>query len=264
MDILENFLFQLLSTVGIVIIFGFLIALCRRAFCKITGNKGIKILLATGIIGTPIHELSHALMCLIFGHKITEMKLYDPNSDDGTLGYVNHSFNPKNIYHQIGNFFIGIAPILGGSGILLLLSLILVPDVNAGIMREFRLVGSVDVSRFFEAFGSMIGYVFDFDNMTDISWWIFIILAFSIASHMELSAADIKGSLYGLGLLAAILLLADTVLYFIAERTLINFTSILVSLSLSISVFLMLSIIFLLAMILIALLVKGIQRLTQK
>lgn len=258
MDVIKNFLLQLLFTVGFVVIFGLLIALCRRAFCHIVGYSGPKILLATGVIGTPIHELSHALMCLVFGHKINEIKLFDPDAENGTLGYVNHSFNPKNIYHQIGNFFIGIAPILGGSGVLLLLSFLLVPNVNADIMREFQVSSAVSFSDFFESFGNILGSVFSFDNMSDFLWWIFIILALSISSHMELSTADIKGSVKGFLILSGGLLIADIILYFVSYSTLRAVTRALTSFSLSVSIFLALSLIFLLAMLLIALIVKGI------
>lgn len=258
MELLKNFLLQLFFAVGLIVIFGLLIALCRRAFCRIVGPAGPKILLATGIVGTPIHELSHALMCLIFGHKIVEIKLFDPKAKSGALGYVNHTFNSKNIYHQIGNFFIGIAPIVCGSGVLLLLSLLLVPNVNSDIIQEFRFTDSVNFSDFFKSFGNILGSVFKFENMSNLLWWIFIILAFSIASHMELSGADVKGSVLGFLILSGLLLVADTIIYFISLDALETVTGALASFSLSISVFLALSLTFLLAMLLIALIVKGI------
>ena len=74
-----------------------------------------------GWLGTIIHELGHALFCLIFRHKITEMKLLDPDPETGTLGYVRHSYDPKNIYQLVGNFFIGIGPILLGTAVIFLL-----------------------------------------------------------------------------------------------------------------------------------------------
>ena len=45
-----------------------------------------------GWLGTIIHELGHALFCIIFRHKITEMKLFDPDPETGTLGYVQHTY----------------------------------------------------------------------------------------------------------------------------------------------------------------------------
>ena len=136
MVILTNFLYQLLFTVGVIMVFGLLIAISRRVFCKMLGRPGYKFILATGIIGTPIHELSHALMCIVFGHKITEIKLFQPHSSDGTLGYVNHSYNPKNIYQQIGNFFIGVAPIVVSSGFLFLFMYLLIPNTFANVWSE--------------------------------------------------------------------------------------------------------------------------------
>ena len=94
MEILTNFLLQLACTVGVIAVFGLLIAWCTKLFCRMVGVAGPKILLLTGVVGTPIHELGHALMCLVFGHKIVEMKLFQPNNAEGTLGYVNHSYNP--------------------------------------------------------------------------------------------------------------------------------------------------------------------------
>src|SRR6185437_12024785 len=64
--------------------------------------------------GVAIHELGHAFFCLIFRHKIVKMKLFSPQSD-GTLGYVQHSYNPASTYQKFGNFFIGTGPIWFGT-----------------------------------------------------------------------------------------------------------------------------------------------------
>ena len=97
--ILTNTLEQLLSFVGIVYLVGFIISILNRAFYSLVGNTRATVY-ATGFIGTPIHEISHALMCILFGHRIVEMKLFQIDSDDGTLGYVKHTSNPRNIYQQ--------------------------------------------------------------------------------------------------------------------------------------------------------------------
>lgn len=268
MEIIENFLYQIIFTVGVIAIFGLLIALCRRTFCRILGDTGAKIILVTGAVGTPIHELSHALMCIIFGHKIVGIKLYQPNSDDGTLGYVNHTFNPKNPYHQIGNFFIGIAPILCGSGVLLLLMYLLVPGVYSGVMSELQFATLLstdffDISTYegyFDLFLGIVSEIFGFTNTGNVFWWIFIVLALMISSHMELSTADIKGGAKGFAMIAVLLLAFDIVMYLVSFSTLESVTETMVSFSSVIAGFLAVSAVFSGIMVLIALAIKGISK----
>lgn len=272
MEILTNFLYQIVFTVGVIVAFGLLIALCRRAFVRIAGDVGTKILLVTGAVGTPIHELSHALMCIVFGHKIVEIKLYQPNSDDGTLGYVNHTFNPKNLYHQIGNFFIGVAPILGGSAVLLLLMRILVPSVFDEVTSELQLIGLLSTnfldpstySGYLDLFWEIISDIFDFTNAGNVFWWLFVVLALMIASHMELSTADIKGGLQGFLFLAGALLVADIVLYFVAPSALDEVTTAMTSVSMPIVGFLAVSGVFSGVMVLLALAIKGVTKVVSK
>ncbi len=259
-DLLLNFLCQILFTVGVIICFGLLIALCRRAFCAIAGRGGATILLATGFVGTPIHELSHALMCVIFGHKITEIKLFSPKATDGVLGYVNHSYNPKNLYHQIGNFFIGIAPILCGSGVLVLLMFLLVPNVFHQIIFELQAVNganSLDFVTLLGFFWKSITAIFDAANLSNALWWVFLVLAIMISSHMELSGADIKGGIKGCLFLVGLLLVVDIIIYLISPTFLNIMTTSITSFSLTIAGFLALSIIFLLSMLLIAFFIRA-------
>ncbi len=254
------FLTQLLSTIGTIVVFGFLISLCIKLFCKIFGRGANKFLLATGFIGTPIHELSHAFMCLIFGHKITEIKLYQPNSIDGTLGYVKHSFNSKNLYHKIGNFFIGIAPIICGSAILFLLMAILTPNLydlilnNLSFSNEFILVNLLNV----------FATIFNYENFVDYKWWIFITLAVMISSHMRLSLADIKGSLSGLIFIALGFLIVDVILYFLNASLLADLTLKIISYGSMVAGFLILSIIFNLVLVGVALIVALFRKIFKK
>ena len=73
-----------------------------------------------GWLGTIIHELGHAFFCIVFRHKITEMKLFDPDPETGTLGYVQHTYEPSSPYQTAGNFFVGIGPILIGAALIYL------------------------------------------------------------------------------------------------------------------------------------------------
>ena len=258
MSVLTNFLYQLLLTVGVIVLFGSIIALCRRLFCRIIGPSGPKILLITGFIGTPIHELSHAIMCLLFGHKITEMKLYQPNSEDGVLGYVNSSYNPRNLYHQIGNFFIGVAPIICGSGVLLLLMYFLVPELFEVVLANFTFDISVDtldfsfVGEFFGALLSTTLAMLSFSNMGNVLWWVFIILAFMIATHMEISPADIKTGAIGFAYSAVLLLVADFIISLFSISLLEGVTGVIVGLSAKIVGFLAISTVFSLLMVVVA------------
>ncbi len=262
-EIITNFLYQIVFTVGVIVAFGLLIALCRRTFCNIIGYNGSKILLITGIVGTPIHELSHALMCVIFGHKIQEIKLYQPDSNDGTLGYVNHSFNPKNLYHQIGNFFIGVAPIICGSGVLLLLMRLLVPNIFNEVQLELQAIKhleSFEIIKFSSLFLNIITSIFSIANMDNIVWWIFIILSLMISSHMELSVADIKGGVKGFLYIAGILLIVDIIIALFSISALTAVTGMMISFALSIASFLAISGVFSGIMLLVALAIKGIKR----
>lgn len=264
MEIITNFLYQLIFSVGILVAFGVLIYILLKLFCKITGSTGTKILLITGVIGTPVHELSHALMCIIFGHKVIEIKLYQPNSNDGTLGYVKHTFNPKNLYQQIGNFFIGVAPIIFGSGILLLLMYSFVPSIYSLVTSELQFVSLLSTDFFdfstyagyFDLFLEIFYDIINFNNFDNIWWWIFIVLAIMISSHMELSITDIKEGLKGLLFVSGALLITDIVIYFAYYPFLESITTAMTSFAVSIASFLAISVIFLGIMVFIALSIK--------
>lgn len=262
---LQNFLFQLLFSVGLIIIFGFIIAELNRAWCRMLGSKGMAAMRITGVIGTPIHETGHAIFCVIFGHKINDIKLYSMDTSTGVLGYVNHSYNKRNIYHVVGNFFIGVGPIIFGSLVLMLLMWLLTPNTYKEI---FDTINNVDGLKYnvldgktYAEIGAMFvnifTAIFTTSNFTNWMWWVFIVLGISIATHMTLSKADVQGSIWGFVVLIAIYLIVDLIVYFISADLLVKMTGAIVKFSFYIISLLTLGIIILIILLILTFILGG-------
>jgi len=215
---------QLMWILGTLFVFGFILYLLAR-FTRTTYAKtvGWKLdVVATGWIGTPVHELGHALFCLIFRHKIVEMKLFSPNSTDGTIGYVNHSYDKASIYQRIGNFFIGVGPIIFGAVVLYAALYYLLPnakEVMAGIDAQSKVMAHANQSSFGAIFDSLRGTaiatldsLFTWSNFSHLLFWVFLYIAVCVSSHMELSPPDIKGALSGLITIVLFFLLVNTII----------------------------------------------------
>ena len=243
-----NLFVQIVFTAGVVGLCGMFISFCNRCFCDCLGDTAFFVVRFSGFIGTPVHELSHALMCLAFGHRITDMKVYSFKKRSKTLGYVEHSYNRRNVYHLIGNFFIGIAPIVVGSLVVTLFVWLLTPWMYSDMVKAFGDVVSANGADFFvELVKSIVSVFLSFfrlGNFTSWRWWLCIILAFAISIHMEISRSDIKGGLKGLGVIVLILLVVDLVLAILFPNALSAMTSGFVSAGIYLGTFLMIPAIF--------------------
>lgn len=259
LDIITNFILQNVFTIGLIMLFGFLIALCNKKFYANFGNYGRMVCYITGAVGTPIHECSHALFCLIFGHKIKSIKLFQINSADGTLGYVNHSYNPKNFYHKIGNFFIGVAPIIVISALLYLLAYLLLPEwleelsFNLGKDESFANFGN-ELLQVFSAIPLFFLYAVTWE------WWVFVIFGMFLSLHMTLSRADIKGALSGILLLIGAILIVDIVLGIVSSVFLNGFTKVALSIGSYLLCILLLALIISAVSVLISFIFRRIKR----
>lgn len=167
---------------------------------KLAGVLGIKTWVYLTAPGVMIHELSHAFFCLVFRHRIVEMKLFSPE-EDGTLGYVNHSYNPQSLFQCCGNFFIGTGPIWGGTATLAVLSYFLLP----GEMAEYN--GSLG-----EQLGKFISGIFSVTFWITWTSWLWLYLALTISSHITLSPPDLHGAADGFGMFCGTLLLTNVLL----------------------------------------------------
>jgi hypothetical protein len=160
-----------------------------------------------GWLGTSMHELGHLAFCIVFRHKVNEVKLFDLDADSGTLGYVSHSFDPNNFIQKIGNFFIGIGPLIFGSVLIYLITGYLLgldislstPNLHIhpereGVWASFWVaIKSVSIG-VMEFSKSLLAW----QNLYNWKIYVFLYLVFCIGSSMKLSIADMGGAVEGL------------------------------------------------------------------
>lgn len=220
MKILEILLIKpLIETIyltGMIILIGLLLGVLRNGALKnFMKSFGFKSVMITGFIGVPIHECSHALIAILFKHSITDMKLLQKPDASGTLGYVRHSYNPKSIYQQVGNFFIGIAPIFGGLISLILLMKFLLPASYAEFIKistrnlSITSINTEVIKGITNSYYELIRTIFAKSNFDNPYFYLFLFLAICISSHISLSRADINGAFGGLVLIFLIIIILN-------------------------------------------------------
>jgi hypothetical protein len=181
-----------------------------------------------GWLGTIIHELGHALFCLIFRHKITEMKLFDPDPETGTLGYVQHTYETSSLYQLAGNFFIGIGPILLGTALIYLFLYLLLG------LNPFRFVTNTGLpglniyswgtltqllQNLWASLTSLVTGMFSGHAYSTWQLYVFLYLTFTIGSSVNLSPSDFKGAFKGLSIILLVIFVFNLVTVWAGDFT---------------------------------------------
>ena len=227
---------QLLILFGPLILLAFLMHLISghsaRLGARVFGPKTFFYLFM--LIGTAVHETGHAIFALLFGHKVTKIELFSGDPESNNPGSVTHEYNSKNIYQNIGNFFIGIGPILFGSFFLFLLSYLLfgfgyrhmvLSPLTLETLTEVSSLRAIGLS-IIDNFGSYLSLVFYGDRS---SWWkivILVYLLYAVGSSVSLSPSDINGSASGFAVFLAVLLIFNLATLWIGDFTLNFFRTI--------------------------------------
>ncbi|MBD5796790.1 hypothetical protein BHU24_15655 [Bacillus pseudomycoides] len=211
-------LIQLFSLLGVIILVGFLLgyleSLTRTYWTRAFGRKGF---LLSAWIGVPIHELGHAIMCVVFRHQIVAMQLFPTNTNNGYLGYVRHQYNQRSIYQRIGNFFIGIAPIFSGMAALILLMYYFVPQSYSVFIHALETntqTASINIDMLQNILLSailLLKSLFTVSNLFNLLFWLFLFIAICISAHIALSKPDIEGSLDGIITMFILLFLFNSI-----------------------------------------------------
>lgn len=207
-----------LYSLGGLVLCGLIVSGCLHLFCHLMGGGiGYGVVVATSILGTPVHELGHAIMCLIFGHSVEKIVLWRPEGlKDGTMGYVTHGYNTKNLYHQFGNLFIGVAPIFSGMAVLTLALHFCFPQTIQKYFSATELLvkqGDAGLSLILEGLKMVPNLILEFKSDA-VPVWVRILgllVMLSVSLHINLSVADIRGAALAIPMYLVLVLLVTIV-----------------------------------------------------
>ena len=213
-DLQHSLLWLVYCTTPLLIMFSLMYFVRSFTLTLINKVAGPKWQLPFAIIGTPIHELSHMIMVWLTGHKVEKYSLFQPDPHSKTLGYVVHSYIKNHPLHVIGNFFIGIAPLLTGLFLIMLLTKYLHPEgehilkINLAYSSQFESSWGIDtVPGFLKSIFSnqfeVVKITFALPMTSNFLIWLYI--TSSVSLYMLPSKVDMHNSLIGAGLLLAII-----------------------------------------------------------
>ena len=186
----------LVLTLGTAVICGFAVRLCAYLFAKLSGSGSGAVFDITAVVGTPVHELGHAAMCVIFGHKIQRVKLWSPFAKNGVYGYVEHSYNRKNPWAVLGNLPIALGPIFSGLGVTVLTLWLCFPVQWGTYLSSSQalLTAGASPERITEGVLSLLASLpsaFAHDWLRAL---LGLLVILSVSLHISLSWQDIKGA----------------------------------------------------------------------
>lgn len=201
---------QIIGVIGIFFVFGFVLSQLQEwthhIYQRAIGWKGI---LWTAWIGTPVHELGHVFFAKIFRHRILHISLFKPNERTGGLGHVNHSYESRSLYQRIGNFFIGAAPMIMGSVVLLVFLYFLVPHPVA--VFEPLKKSSADLSQLLPAVLDALKALFVKENFHHWFFALFLYLSFCVVAHIAPSKEDRRAMWGGFAWIIVLLIIANII-----------------------------------------------------
>ena len=143
---MEQFLSAFMQIVfflcGPLVAFGLIVFFCRALFVALVGQStfGRRILLGAFALSTPLRELGHAFMAVLFFHSVEDIKLLDVHAPDGELGFVEHSYNPKNPVALLGNFFYALGPLCLGLAAVYLVFVTCFGNAMSGLIDKTALL----------------------------------------------------------------------------------------------------------------------------
>lgn len=135
---MTNLLSHGLDLISLTAVFWAPIVLLSALSTYFTRVLGHHLTLCLGMIGVPIHELSHLTMVKLLGcftkYEVTRVNFFNPKYD-GTLGFVEYR-HAVTWASPFLNMLIGLAPLLGGMSAFFIVTTWLRPDLGVEFLHD--------------------------------------------------------------------------------------------------------------------------------
>lgn len=215
------------------LLFGLAVYGCRRMFCFFVGERsGLALIRFASVLSTPVREAGHAMMAVLFWHRLEEVRMLDLRDPDGEYGFVEHSYNPRNLFAVLGNFFFALGPAVTGLFLTMVILLSCFNGVLAPFFQSVALLGEqgAGFSAYAAATISLLVGMFGAGGGAVVLRVLGCALLLSLCLGIYITPTEILDGLAGLGVLAGLLLsVAGLILLFddgrVANMTLSAFRS---------------------------------------
>ena len=210
----------LVYTFGVMGVCALMVEQCHRATYALLGRRPGRVFwYATALPGAPVHELGHAAMCLLFGHRIERCRLFPTRHGSAC---VEHSYAPRNPWAAFGNLPIALGPILSGLAVMLAAlalafpqTLLVYTDAVAQLQGE-----GLSLSRAFMASLSMVRTLLTEASTPLAARLLGGYLLLSMSQHVRLSVADLRSIAPGIPYAVLLATLVATIIALIGEQAL--------------------------------------------
>lgn len=222
LEFLIYFLKLAVGTLGVFFVCGLIAYLVSRLFHRLVGRGTGAVFGLTSAVGTPVHELGHAVMCKLFGHKITRMQLWNPKPSNGVYGFVEHSYSRRNVWARLGNLFIGIGPLFSGLGVIVLVLWLCYPSLWMEYLAHSSSLAATEDSLPLDQLARGVIMLFAGMPQAFRADWLKsllgLLIILPVSFHITLSPQDVRNSLNSLPIYLFMLLIAACATFWTPAR----------------------------------------------
>ena len=219
-NFLSLFLQILLYTAVPLLVLGIAVWFARRLFVLLIGTRaGRPVLKTCFALSTPVREAGHVAMAVLFWHRIEDARFLNLKAPCDEMGYVEHSYHPRNPVALLGNFFFALGPVLLGLVAVLVIFLLCFGGVMETFFKELSaLAGTGDVTDYLRAGVGLIPQMFSPDEGSVFGKIIGCLLLVFLSMGMFVSLRELIGALSGAAIYAGLAFLVALVLALLDER----------------------------------------------
>ncbi|MBQ8356635.1 MAG: hypothetical protein IJX39_02380 [Clostridia bacterium] len=203
------------------VLFGLAVWGCRQLYCWFVGDdSGRPLILAASALSTPVRELGHAMMAILSFHRIEDMCLLNLHDPDGELGFVEHSYTPRNPLAVLGNFLYALGPVVTGLGAILLIFLICFNGVLPPFFGEVAALGEQGAG-FKEYALTALSLIPDMFGAGEANVWgriIGCVLLLAVCLGVHITPAELTDALSGFLIFSLLLAFSVGVLMLFDDR----------------------------------------------